>query len=406
MARIEGPKQGGLTQVSSKALEPIATPQAAAIAAPSQSAPDYGASGLDPRKQKGPNTTGASPKYVPGAFNDQATPELQAFLKSQMGASAKSGPGPLQFKGGETASATKAFTPAGFAKAQKGNNLSDTGTAIASLSEKDKKALGAAIKSGAVSDPTVVAAFVNTHDPAGMGKVLRGLPTKTLEGLKEMTRTADMSKHALLACGLGIELLSKTKWAKANGPVIEKLRAGFDKGNVMGGRNNGLGATSNGQVQINDKLLNSPEALQSILAHEGTHLHQGTTCCGGGGASSPNGEIAGVTEQTKVWDELGKKTDAKLDPLALAQLNAYSTAAKGGPGELKTRVLTMYLTNASTELVSAKNDFDNSYKDKYAKRKDGNKVGDWEAQVKVFTEALASHNADLKAAAAAPKAKK
>ncbi len=238
-----------------------------------------------------------------------------------------------------------------------------------------REKLIASVKAGKVTDAATIAALLkSTMSGKEAAGLLKGMPKKALESLKSVMRRGELTRVASVA--LGIELAAQTDWGKKNPKVIDGLRAALGDDKIKANLKEGLGATENGEINLKEDLLKNPEAMAAILAHEGVHVHQGSDCCGGKGATSIAGETEGNVAQAQVWSQLGNPKD----PAGYtAQLNAYSEAYKtGGAGAVKARVGQMYLKNAEEKLAARKAETPEQQK---ARDADDN-VAAWDAMVK------------------------
>ncbi len=246
----------------------------------------------------------------------------------------------------------------------------------------ERAELIAQVKAGKVTDPKVVGALLKSSMSAQDAvDLLKGMPKSALESLKPLLRAGELTRVASVA--VGIELAAQTEWGKKNPKVVEKLRTALIDDKIKANLKTGLGSTQNGEMNLKQDLLKTPEALAAVLAHEGVHLHQGSDCCGGKGATSIAGETEGNVAQAQVWSALG---DPKDKASYTAQLNAYSEAFEtGGVAAVQTRVGQMYLKNAEEKLASRKAETPDEQK---ARSADDN-VAAWEAMVKELKSELA-----------------
>lgn len=306
-----------------------------------------------------------------------ANPELAGQLGPELAAARA---GVLSAKTGAAAgAATKAFSPAGFARSLEGKSQDDVGAAWAALGPKERAALTKALRSGAVNSPRLTVATLNGLDNQGQQDFLKKLPQAALAALT-VTLRGDPSPKTRVVVAVSIELAGRTPWAKKNPDAMKALRAVHADNKLIGGEKGGLGSYRDGVVRYADTLLRSPEALAAVLAHEGLHARQGS---GGAEATSPEGEAAGVLAQSAVWSAIGDKDDANLSAEHRTQLNKYAALAKTGEKAVLKEVVSQYLARA---------------KEKVAEReaKPGSAKGDddtaaaWKKYVEVYEKKLKS----------------
>ncbi len=387
MARIDGnaPK---VATPSFKSLEKVAdAAPSVPIAPPAIARPLFGLTGtsdLVGAKAKLTNLSGARGRAP--IMDTPAKAELLAFLKEGMGNSGAL-PTSLQLKGGAEAKGETKVKPRSadeIAKSLAGKTREEAGTAMAELPPAEKKSLTDAIKGGKVTDGTIVAAHLTTLDIKGQVALLKTLPDAAINGVKEVWRKGELKGNAPLQTAVGIEMAARTPWGKdkANAGAIAALRAGVSEGKVratLSSKSPAIAVAENGEIKFRKGLLENPEATAAILAHEGTHLHQGTNCCEGKGAASPQGETEGALAGIAVWDQLGKK-DGSDGGGGRDTLNIQSERLKtGGTAAVKLKVLENYRAHAQGIIDEGK----------YDDATPGNTKADWEAKVKAFDAEIA-----------------
>jgi hypothetical protein len=293
--------------------------------------------------------------------------------------------GLLAVKSGGGGAETKAFTPASFAKSIAGKSREQTGEAYWKLEPKQQEAVKAALLKGSLKSPQLATAVLSAMPPKDQQEFLKKLPK---EGLKELTQAlrAEAAPEQIkgVVVAVSVELAARTRWAEKNPEAMKALRATHAGMHVMGGEKDGLGSFRNGEIKYADKLLKSPEALAATLAHEAVHVHQGATCCGGAGDTSPAGEAQGTMAGAQVWGELkpsGK--DDRLESNNLTQLNKYTGLAKGKDGEkaVLKEVTTQYMNRAQEKVDERKARPDKDWKT-------GDTASDWQKYVDVYKKKL------------------
>jgi hypothetical protein len=268
-------------------------------------------------------------------------------------------------------------------KSLEGKSRVDAGEAMRDMSAADRKTLTDGIKAGTVTQGPIVAAYLTTLKPAQQVQALKGLSDKALEGVKDVWRSGGIDGYPNVKTAVGIEMAARTPWGKdkANAGAIDKLRTAASSDKIKSDLpedHDALATTTNGKIKFKASLLENPEAMAATLAHEGTHLHQGTDCCGGKGASSPQGEAAGALAGIAVWDQLGKKNGNPAGN-AVETLNKGSERLKsGGPKLVEQKVLELYRDHAKSMIDDHK----------YSSKK-GDTQEDWEAKVKLYDAELA-----------------
>ena len=368
MARIDRSSQKSPI-VSALPLEkaPVAT---AAVALVSQ------APGGDDYGSKPP------PRFKSGRYPSvvRANPKLAEEFASQTAAARA---GLLAVKSGSGGAATKGFTPAGFAKSLEGKSLEQAGEAFSSLEPKQQDTVKTALLKGTLKSPQLAFAVLNGLAPKDQQAFLKKLPGPSLDALKGALRAEPTpTKAASVIVAVSIELAGRTKWAEKNRGPMEALRKTHADMKLMGGEKDGLGSFRDGTIKYADKLLKSPEALAATLAHEGVHAHQGSSCCGGAGPTSPQGEAQGMAAGAEVWGQLQPKgVDDRLEANNLAQLNKYTKLVKSGPGALLKEVITQYLQRAEQKVAERKNDTRTSWAT-------GDTASDWEKYVTEYKKKL------------------
>ncbi len=414
MARIEGSTVKMTAPLEKRAIEPARLAAQPSLAA-QLSRPEATASGFDNLRRKLVSVSGS---YVANPPSTGVNAALQQFISGQrlaqqaggglreppanksltnalgrMGLADGAGSlGALSLESLELnkmeAGTKKSSTRPGEAIGRKlaGLSMEKAGEAIALLSPKELTQLEAAVKAGKVTGKEIVGALLNGKAAGDQVALLKGLPAKTMDGLRELVRSGATDKNANIAVAVGIEVAAQTKWGKANPKAVQKLREAHTEYKIVGNLGEGLGAAADGAIRFKKELLKSPEALAAVLAHEGTHLHQGTSCCGGQGASSLAGETEGNVASAKVWEQMGDKSDPALAKTTLEQLNAYSAAfKKGGTAEVKKRVGAAYIKNAEEKIAERKLDSPSTA----AARKPDDTLAAWEAQAEKFRKDLA-----------------
>jgi hypothetical protein len=328
MARIDGPKLTSPGQVERKALEPLAvTTSAAALTSAKGEAP--GSEFVD-AKEKLISTTGG---YRPVALPDALRADLKAFVAGQRRTSAPAG-GTLSLKNGEAKAATKASTPAALEKELAQVPMDQLPDRLQLLPAGELAALGKAIAAGKVTNPRVVAAYLDQQAPADRAKAMSKMPAKQLEQMKALMRAGDCPDS--VAVGVGIRMAAESKWGKANPAIVKTLQDSYLDGSIHIATTDaavaGLGQTSASGIDVANQLRKSPEALAATLAHEGTHKHSGSGCCGAKAAdATPQDEIDGMGASADVWGEL-HTADTNLAPKSLKMLNDLSDARKKPDG--------------------------------------------------------------------------
>lgn len=345
MARIDGPKTTSPGQILRTPLEPLpVTSSSPSAASPKNEAPD--SDFVDPGK-KLISTTGA---FRPVPIPDALRGDLKSFVAGQLrgGVSAKPSGNSLSIKAGEARGATKAATPQALEKELAKKPMNELTGRISMLSEGEKAALGKAIQSGKVTNPRVIAGFLEFQVPAERAKSMAKLPARQLEQLKTLMRAGDCPDN--VAVGVGLRLAAESKWAKANPEVVKTLQAAYANGTIRVANSDadiaGLGMTSETGIDLANQLRKSPEALAATIAHEGVHMHSGSGCCSGNYDATPAGEFDGMAASADVWGQLGNKKDPNLSARSLSLLNEAAAAksnpnAKGDDG-LKGKVLGWY----------------------------------------------------------------
>lgn len=295
--------------------------------------------------------------------------------------------GLLQVKSGGAGSQTKAFTPAGFAKGLEGSSREQVAEAFAGLDPKRQDTIKAALLKGTIKSPRLAMAILNGLPNADQQAFLKKLPKASLDGLTAALRAeAAPETLARVTVPVSIELAARTKWAEKNKGAMDALRAVHADMKLMGGEKAGLGSFRDGTLKYADKLLKSPEALASVLAHEGVHANQGASCCGGEGPTSPEGEAQGMMAGAQVWGELQPKgEDDRLSNENRAQLNKYTKLAKSGASAVLKEVTAQYLKRAEEKVAERKANPDNSWKE-------GDREADWAAYVTTYKKKLDTLN--------------
>jgi hypothetical protein len=249
--------------------------------------------------------------------------------------------------GTATGAATKAFSPATFARSLEGKSQDDVGAAWAALGTKERLALTKALQSGAVSSPRLLVATLNGLDSQGQQDLLKKLPPAALAALTASLR-ADPSPRTRVVVAVSIELASRTPWANNNADALNALRTVHADNKLMGGEKGGLGSYRDGFIRYADSLLRSPEALAAVLAHEALHARQGGA---GAETTSPEGEAAGVLAQSAVWSAIGDPGDANLEAEHRTQLNKYAALARIGEKAVLKEVVSQYLARAKEKVA-------------------------------------------------------
>jgi hypothetical protein len=342
MARIDGPKLNAPTQLERRALEPLATVAApAGLISAKTEAPS---SEFVDRKAKLVSTTGG---YRPVPIPDALRADLKSFVADQLrgGVRADASGGTLAIKKGDVTAAPKAATPQSIEKALAKLPMNELMGKLSLLSPAESAALGKAIQAGKMTNPRVIAAFLELQVPGERAKSMSKLSGAQIEQMKVLMRAGDCPDN--VAVGVGIRLAKETKWGKApeNAAVVKKLEESFSTGMIRMAQQDreipGLGMSSVSGIDLATQLRKSPEALAATLAHEGVHQ---VACvgCSGGGDATPQGEIDGMAAGNEVWTEIGNPNDPNLKPGSRAMLNDLSAAKKVGDKEFKHLVLGWY----------------------------------------------------------------
>jgi len=276
---------------------------------------------------------------------------------------------------------------AGEAVARKlgGLSLADVGPELGKLKPKERIQLEAAVRSGSVNSKEILGAMLLGASAAAQLTLLKGLPRNTLDELRVLVRGGTNPNMAL---SVTIEVAAQTAWGKAHPPVLEKLRKAHTEYRVQADLAQGLGWTDGNVIKVNPEMLKCPEAMAAVLAHQGTHLHQGTPCCGGLRALSLAGETAGSVAAAMVWDEIGMRWDSTI-PNQLELLNGPAAALKtGGEKAVLALVGQAYIKTAEEKIRERKSDATN-----YTPREPDDTMAAWEARARGFREEVAAATA-------------
>ncbi len=335
MARIDGPRTTSPGQVSLKPLVQSTTAPAATPPAPASEFVD--------RKKKPLSMTGG---FRPVPIADALRADLKSFVADQMrGAVAAKGPGTsLSLKSGDTRSATQTSTPTGLEKELSRKPMSELMTRLGTLSPAESSALGKAIQAGKVTDPRLIATFMQLQPPTDRAQSMLKLNPKQLEQMKALMRLGECPND--VAVGVGLRLAADSKWGKAHPEVIKTLQKSYGEGGIRVANGDadiaGLGMTSASGIDLAQQLRKSPEGLAATLAHEGVHQHAGGGCCSGNNDATPQGEIDGMAASAEVWGQLGNKEDPNLKGKSLTLLNEAAAAKTAGEKPFKDKVLGWY----------------------------------------------------------------
>ena len=332
---------------------------------------------------KGDDFGSKTPTRIPsGSYKSviSSDPKLAAEFASLTAASRS---GLLAVKSGGGGTETKGFTAASFAKSLEGKSREQVGEAFAALDPRQQQAVQAGLLKGTINSPQLAIAALNGMQPKDQQAFLKKLPKNALQDLTKTLRTeAAPEKIASVVVAVSVELAGRTKWAQKNKGAMEALRKTHADMKLMGGETGGLGSFNNGTIKYADKLLRSPEALASTLAHEGTHAAQGA----GESSTGPAGEAAGNFAGGKVWAELRPDgTDDRLkDPNNLTQLNKYARLANGPGGEkaVLKEVTTVYLNRAQQNVTARNANPGKTYAE-------GDTAADWQKYVDLYKKTLA-----------------
>lgn len=317
----------------------------------------------------------ASGRYDPVLL--PANPELVGQLGPELAAARA---GLLSAKtGAASGAATRAFSPAAFARSLEGKSQDDVGAAWAALGSKEQAALTRALRSGAVRSPRLTIATLNGLDNQGQQDFLKKLPPAALSALTATLR-ADPSPKTRVVVAVSLELAGRTPWAKKHPDAMKALRAVHAGNQLMGGEKGGLGSYRGGVIRYADALLKSPEALAAVLAHEGLHARQGSA---GAETTSPEGEAAGVLAQAAVWSALGDEDDANLSAEHRTQLNKYAALAKTGEKAVLKEVVSQYLARAREKVAERE-------ANPGAAKGDDDSAAAWRKYVEVYEKKLKS----------------
>jgi hypothetical protein len=354
---------------------PVAPTKASPPPAPLPSAPT--GSGFEAKREKKVSLgrTNLTPSFKP-------TADVRADSPGQLSGArlAQQGAGGVNFSAGVKQADSKA--PSGPLASLAGmTDRLEIGDKIATMSPKEVKALDVAISSGQVKDPQVVYARLAQVDNKTAVAMMKGVSKEALDGMKELVRAGKLEGHDSLNVMVGIETAARTPWGqdKANAGAVKKLReaASATPPKITANLAEGLGDTTNGKIKLSAKLLQSPEEMAAILAHEGTHLAQAS------GTNSIKDEVEGNAAGAAVWKQLGKTTDAAQPEIA-KQLNGYAAM---GPKAMLDHVGEMYMEAAKDKLAARQAEAkDNPEAAKT--RKPNDTVAAWEKQVADFTKEL------------------
>jgi hypothetical protein len=165
---------------------------------------------------------------------------------------------------------------------------------------KEYKALVQDIRDGKVSDSTL--------------KLAVGLET-----LKD-TKWAMTKEGAKTAAHLG-KMLNEGKIATAKEP------GGLGRSDIVSGGNGRDGKQAETKITIKENLLGSPEAVATVLAHEGQHSYRASN---GKMERALKEEVDAHQTQNKVWGEFGKQkySGAVAQGHMLDQVAQHNTTVK------------------------------------------------------------------------------
>ncbi len=363
MGRIEASKPAVAPKVERASIEPAKAQVAAPAAAPTKST----GTGFEPLKKKLMSVSGRYTAHKP-ATADRA--DLKQFVSGQRLAQQAGNSSPqlsqaiangpaanpsgaiAQVIAGVEGKQMKATTLDTLTKPFEGLSPADADAQAGKLSpgpKGDRAQLEAAVKKGTVKDPKVVAALLNsamtTTDQLAL---LKGLPKETLKALSPAIRLGTIKLQPNVVVSMGIEMAARTKWGAANPKIVDQLRTSHADGKITVGLKAGLGATEDGKIRLNADLLKSPEAMASIVAHEGTHLLQKNP------KPTLEDEVQGNVSGAAVWGEIGSNLDVAVAS-HLEQLNGYANLLKtGGADAVRTRVATAYIKDAEQHVAERK----------------------------------------------------